>query len=188
MPIEPRILPVSDAELTPAQAEALEPYFWGLPGNLIRTLLRKPEALARFTPWLRYFVSRHIDLQPRVREIVTLRTAVVCKSTYEWVHHVKWGKREGLTENEITLIRLGSRVGWSPAESVLIQAVDELHRDYFISDNTWSELREFYAEAECMDLVCTVAYYTQLSMMLNTFGVQLEEGLSPDPDFLSTEH
>jgi hypothetical protein len=33
-----------------------------------------------------------------------------------------------------------------------------------------------------MDLVMTVAQYTQVSMMLNSFGVQLDDDLSSDPD------
>ncbi|MEN9718814.1 MAG: hypothetical protein RIQ99_1692, partial [Pseudomonadota bacterium] len=33
-----------------------------------------------------------------------------------------------------------------------------------------------------MDLVYTVGQYTQVSMLLNSFGVQLDPGLEPDPD------
>ena len=33
-----------------------------------------------------------------------------------------------------------------------------------------------------MDLVFTVGQYTQVSMMLNTFGVQLGRGPDADPD------
>ena len=33
-----------------------------------------------------------------------------------------------------------------------------------------------------MDLVFTVGQYTQVSMLLNTFGVQLDEGQVLDPD------
>jgi len=33
-----------------------------------------------------------------------------------------------------------------------------------------------------MDVVFTVGQYTQVSMMLNTFGVQLDPGQSLDPD------
>jgi hypothetical protein len=33
-----------------------------------------------------------------------------------------------------------------------------------------------------MDLVFTVGQYTQVSMILNSFGVQLDEGQSLDPD------
>ena len=33
-----------------------------------------------------------------------------------------------------------------------------------------------------MDLVLTVGQYTQVAMMLNSFGVQLDPGLDLDPD------
>lgn len=33
-----------------------------------------------------------------------------------------------------------------------------------------------------MDLVFTAAQYTQVSMILNTFGVQLDEGQTLDPE------
>ena len=33
-----------------------------------------------------------------------------------------------------------------------------------------------------MDLVFTIAQYTQVSMLLNTFGVQLDPGQVLDPD------
>jgi hypothetical protein len=34
-----------------------------------------------------------------------------------------------------------------------------------------------------MDVVFTAAQYTQVSMILNSLGVQLDEGLVGDPDF-----
>ena len=33
-----------------------------------------------------------------------------------------------------------------------------------------------------MDLVMTVGQYTQVSMMLNSFGIQVEDGWEVDPD------
>ena len=33
-----------------------------------------------------------------------------------------------------------------------------------------------------MDLVFTVGQYTQVSMILNSFGIQVEEGWEVDPD------
>lgn len=180
----PRIPTLSDAELTPAQHEAIEPYFWGQPGNLVRTLAQTPEALTRFTPWLSYFLSRQNDLQPRVREIVILRPGFLCKSGYKWAHHANSARRAGVTKEELAHIKQGAQAGWRPAEAVLIRAVDELVRDYIIADATWAELRRHYSQKQCMDLVYTAAYYTQLSMMLNTFGVQLEAGLSLDPDLV----
>src|SRR4051794_5447190 len=45
---KPRYAPLSDAELTPEQAEALEPMRPGPVLNIFRTLARAPKALSRF--------------------------------------------------------------------------------------------------------------------------------------------
>jgi 4-carboxymuconolactone decarboxylase len=37
-----------------------------------------------------------------------------------------------------------------------------------------------------MDLVFIAGHYTQVCMMLNTFGIQIDTGLSADPDLSST--
>jgi len=63
-----------------------------------------------------------------------------------------------------------------------LKATDELHHTYFISDATWARLRAHFNEKQCMDVVFTAGQYTQVSMMLNTFGVQLDPGQTLDPD------
>ncbi len=40
-----------------------------------------------------------------------------------------------------------------------------------------------FTEKQCMDVVFTAGQYTQVSMFLNTFGVQLDKGQTLDPDF-----
>lgn len=63
----------------------------------------------------------------------------------------------------------------------LIRAVDELHRDAFISDQTWRCLSSHYETKQLIDFVFTVGQYSMVSMALNTFGVQLDERLSGFP-------
>jgi hypothetical protein len=53
----PRITRVDDAAITAAQAEALEPFYWRTPANILLTLAKNPEALTCLTPWLEYFSS-----------------------------------------------------------------------------------------------------------------------------------
>ena len=67
-------------------------------------------------------------------------------------------------------------------EVELIAAVDDLNRDHFVSTPSWVELSKHYSERQCMDLVFTVGQYTQVSMILNSFGVQLDQGQTLDPD------
>jgi alkylhydroperoxidase family enzyme len=179
---KPRITPLADAELTPEQAEALEAFRPGPVLNIFRTLARAPKALTRFNTWGGYILSRRNDLPAKEREIVILRTGFLCKSGYEWTQHVRIGLREGLTEDEIARIKQGADAGWSQEHAALIQAADELHRDQFITDDTWSALSRHFSQKQCMDVVFTAAQYTQVSMFLNTFGVQLDEGQTLDPD------
>ena len=186
---KPRIAPLSDAELTPEQAEALEPMRGGGPVakdgpvlNIFRTLAHAPKALTRFNQWGGYVLSRRNDLPPREREIVILRTGFLCKSGYEWTQHSRIGLREGLSQDEIDRIKAGAQAGWSDPDAALIRATDELHADQFITDATWGELRKHFSEKQCMDVVFTAAQYTQVSMILNSFGVQLDEGQTLDPD------
>jgi alkylhydroperoxidase family enzyme len=177
-----RIAPVTDADLTPEQSEALEAFRPGPVLNIFRTLVHAPKALARFNQWGGYVLSRRNDLPPREREIVILRTGYLCKSGYEWTQHVRIGLREGLNEDEIARLKAGAEAGWSAPDAALIRASDELHADQFITQPTWTELRKHFSEKQAMDVVFTAGQYTQVSMMLNTFGVQLDEGQTLDPD------
>ena len=177
-----RIAPIADADLTPEQSEALEAFRPGPVLNIFRTLVHAPKALGRFNQWGGYVLSRRNDLPAREREIVILRTGYLCKSGYEWTQHVRIGLREGLTDDEIARLKAGADAGWSAADAALIRASDELHADQFVTDATWTELRKHLGEKACMDVVFTAGQYTQVSMMLNSFGVQLDEGQTLDPD------
>ena len=177
-----RIAPIADADLTPEQSEALEAFRPGPVLNIFRTLVHAPKALSRFNQWGGYVLSRRNDLPAREREIVILRTGFLCKSGYEWTQHNRIGLQSGLTEDEIKRLKAGAGAGWSAADAALIRASDELHADQFITDATWAELRKHFSEKACMDVVFTAGQYTQVSMMLNTFGVQLDAGQTLDPD------
>ncbi|MGH7022393.1 MAG: carboxymuconolactone decarboxylase family protein [Caulobacteraceae bacterium] len=179
----PRIPPADLDSLTEEQREALKVFDGRPPLNIFRTLVHAPKALSRFLEWGNYVLSRRNSLPPREREIVILRTGFLCRSGYEFTQHRAIGMREGLSETEIEAIKHGAgAAGWSAADKALLAATDELHADQFISDAAWAALCEHFDEKQRMDLVFTVGQYTQVSMMLNTFGVQLDAGQSLDPD------
>ena len=46
-----------------------------------------------------------------------------------------------------------------------------------MDDETWTALAERWSVEQLMDLVFTVGQYVLVSMALNTFGVQPDEGL-----------
>ena len=188
---QPRISPLSDDQLDADQEAALAPLRLdslvnNRPGsvlNIFRTLAHAPKALTRFLQWGDYVLSRRNSLPAREREIVILRVGFLCKSGYEFAQHKVIGLRDGLKEHEIEAIKEGAAsINWNPAEAALIRAADELVFDHFVSDATWAKLTEHFDQKQCMDVVFTAGQYTQVSMMLNSFGVQLDAGLTLDPD------
>ena len=80
-------------------------------------------------------------------------------------------------EEEIKRITLGPDApGWTPFEATLLRTVDEMHNDAFISDQTWAELSAGYSLEQIMDFIMLMSRYWMVSTMLNSLGVQLEEG------------
>ncbi len=175
--------------LDEAQAEVLAPFAdpankvgGGRVLNIFRTLAHAPKALAAFLGWGNYVLSRRNALPEREREMVILRTGWLCKSGYEFAQHTRIGKACGLTDEEIGRIKAGPDApGWTPLEAAMLRAADELVADHFVSDATWAALAELGDKGR-MDLVFTVGQYTQVSMILNTFGIQVEDGQTVDPD------
>ena len=178
-----RIAPLDEAHMAPELLALLGPRFKAIPVlNIFRTLAHAPKAFKRFMAWGGYILSDANSLSARDRELVILRTGFNWKSGYEWAQHVRIGLDCGLTEAEITRIKKGPGAReWNDNDRALLLATDELTADAFISDATWEALGD-YSEKQRMDLVMTVAQYTQVSMMLNSFGVQLDDDLTLDPD------
>ena len=179
----PRIPPLADGDMNEKHREALAAQFGrGNVYNIFRTLAREPDAYRAFMRWGGYILSDKNALAPREREIVILRVGFNWKSGYEWAQHVRIGKQCGLTDAEIERIKAGPDApGWSAIDAALLRATDELTSDAFVTDKTWAQLSSL-TEKQRMDLVMTVGQYTQVSMMLNSFGIQLDDDLTLDPD------
>lgn len=179
---QPRVAPLADNDLDDEQREVLAP-FGGCVLNIFRTMARAPKALKRFNLWGGYILSDRNSLAPRERELLILRTGWLCRSGYEWVQHTRIGLQSGLSQEEIDRIKLGpDDPDWSAADAALMRVADDLVRDFFVSDATWTGLGDL-SERQRMDAVFTVGQYTQVSMFLNSFGVQLDEGQVLDGDF-----
>jgi alkylhydroperoxidase family enzyme len=128
------------------------------------------------------YIFAESTLPPREREILILRIGWLCRSEYEFGQHTLFGKSAGLTDEEIRRIPAGPKApGWDPFDATLLQAADELHADAFVTDATWNALAKRYNKQQLMDVVATVGQYNLISMFLNSFGVQLDEGVPGFP-------
>jgi alkylhydroperoxidase family enzyme len=153
----------------------------GKPLNIFATLAHHPKLLKRWLVFGNHVLAKQ-TLSPRDRELAILRIGWLCRAEYEWAQHVVIGLRSGIREDEIPRITEGPDAsGWSDGDAALLRAVDELHADAMIGDETWADLAARYSKEQLIDLVFTVGQYNLVSMALNTLGVQLDEGLEGFP-------
>ena len=150
--------------------------------NIFRTLARHPDMFRNWMPFAGYPLVG--GTLPRVeRELAILRTAVRCRSSYEWGQHVRVSEGLGIDRATIDRVVDGPDVdGWSDHEAAVLRAVDELHDGARISDSTWEALVRAYDETQLIELTVLIGQYHMVAFALNSLGVQLDEGLEPLPE------
>ena len=166
---------VADLEGKPAGSDTR-------PLNILRTIAHHPTLLEPFLGFAAALAARGV-LPRRVSELLALRAAWNCKSAFEWAHHVVYARAAGLTEDEIARIPVGpAALDWADADRELLEAADELHAEYDLSDATWQQLRARWNDAQLVEIPFVVGQYTMLSMVANATGVAVEGELPPLPD------
>jgi AhpD family alkylhydroperoxidase len=142
------------------------------PPNLFLTMGRQP---ALFRGWLR-FAARLMPrgtLPRRETELVILRVAHLRHCTYEFEHHVRLAKREGIRAADVERIMQGPQAdGWSARERALLAAVDALHAQHDMDDATWEELRRHLDEPAAIELLMLVGHYEMLATFIGTLRIE----------------
>ncbi|MCP5030108.1 MAG: carboxymuconolactone decarboxylase family protein [Actinomycetia bacterium] len=123
------------------------------------------------------------SVSARLREIVILRMGWNCQSVYEFGQHTLFGRDAGLTDDEIYWItRPIAQHGWSAAEQALLQMVDDLYTDDCVSDATWADLLEYFEPPEVLEFMAATLHYRTVSSLLNSCGVERDEGVPGWPE------
>jgi AhpD family alkylhydroperoxidase len=143
------------------------------PPNIFTTLSRHRRL---FLPWL-FFAGR---LMPRGKlpradtELVILRVAHRCGCEYEWSHHERIAQQVGLSADDVARVRDEHPDGFSESQALVLRAVDELHDDRNISDETWAGLSAHLSDVELIELCMLAGHYEMLAMTLNSLRVEVD--------------
>jgi len=175
----PRLAPITDPspELQELYAKGGLVGPDGKPLNIFATLAHHPALMRRWMVFATHVLSKS-TLTPRDRELVILRIGARCHSQYEFSQHAIIARRSDITDEEIEATKRPIDAHpWSEKDAALVRAADELHDDALVSDATWATLNEHLTTEQVLDVVFAVGQYNLVSMVLNSTGVQLDEGI-----------
>lgn len=179
---EPRIAPLTGDELTDdalALATKLRALFGLVTSDLpnsVATMLHHPDL---YRAQIEYVAQRMkaSALSLRDFELIILRTAWLCRSAYVWGEHVTFGKKAGLTGNEIEWLTQGSAApGWNERDRALNALVEELHETSFVSDETWAVIAAHFTSKQIIELLTVIGTYHEVAFVYNAIRVRLIPG------------
>ncbi|MFN0092028.1 MAG: carboxymuconolactone decarboxylase family protein [Acidimicrobiales bacterium] len=164
----------------PAAAEKAREAMRGQPHNAVnvRATMALHPGVSRAVGALAGFVLNEAGAPRRQRELVILRMGWNCQAEYEFGQHTLYGLANGVTQGEVYAVtRPLSEHAWSDEDRVLLQMADDLYAADAVSDATWAELTARLSVPEIMEFVVAALTYRVVSGFLNTFGVELDEGV-----------
>lgn len=117
------------------------------------------------------------EMDIRDRELAILRIAWLSQAPFEWGSHVKIARRNGITSEEIERVIAGaSAAGWNKRDRAIVRAMEQLHADSMITDDTWADLQEFYNDKKLIELVILAGQYKTVAYYQNSLRLPLPEG------------
>ena len=146
--------------------------------NIFATLARNPPLLDQFGRFATYLLKEG-TLPGRERELVILRVGWRLGSEYEFGQHTIEGRREGLTDQEISAVAQDGAPPdcWNTDDRALLALADELCLHGGVSDETWAALSPRWSEAELLELVVLAGAYRMVCGLLTAVGIEIDDGI-----------
>lgn len=127
-----------------------------------------------FRGWLHYSgrlmpggrISRHET------ELVILRVAHLRGCQYEMDHHIRLGRRAGVTPEILERVLTGPEAaGWDPRHRALMTAVDELVATKNLGDPAWAALTAHFDDRRMIEFCLLVTQYDGLATTIDTLRI-----------------
>ena len=120
------------------------------------------------------------DLPEKLRELSLLIAARHFDAQYSWNAHVDKAVAAGIPAEAIAALSRRERPEFgSQDEQVFFDFCWELLSEHFVSDDTFTAALEHFGDAGLVDTIGCLGNFTMLSMLLNTFQVDLQADREP---------
>lgn len=130
-----------------------------------------------FRAWL-HFSGRLMPggtLPRHESELIILRIATLRDCEYERRHHLRLGRRAGVTDAQVEHLDDLTWPGWSARQLALLRAATQLVETKYIDDDGWAALRLHLDEATTIEFLLLCGQYDSLATTLLTLQVQPED-------------
>ena len=176
-----RLPPLDEAGLSPRQQELAE-RIAGRRGRLgapFRIWLRSPELCDRVEA-LGAFARFEAALPLKYRELGLCLASRAFEAPYPWNAHARKTVEEGIPQAAMDAIAAGREPEFDdPDDALFYRFCTELLTTRHVSDETFAAAFERFGEQGLIDTIGVLGNATMLSMCLNTFEVDLPEGVTP---------
>lgn len=171
------------ARIPPGRLKELGPVNWvlwrilsrvaGVPDAHLFSTVGRTGGL--FRAWLQYSgklmpggqISRYET------ELVILRVAHLRKCGYEMDHHVRLGRRAGVTPALLEQVLEGPTAdGWDARRRAILTAVDQLVTTDNLDDAAWSALSTHFDDRRMIEFCFLVTQYDALATAIGTLRIE----------------
>jgi 4-carboxymuconolactone decarboxylase len=145
--------------------------------NIYRMLANSENGLKGFTRMGNALLHR-CDLDPVLRELAIIRVGRLSRTAYEVFQHERIGREAGVSEEKIAALRDATVEApvFSDNEKAVLRFTDDVVRNVRASDKTLKAVEAFLSRGALVELTLTIGYYMMVCRLLETTGVDGEEG------------
>ena len=143
--------------------------------NLAMLLGRRPTLMKAMNGYSTALASA-TTVDPLLRELAILRTAVLTACPYAWTHHAPKAVAAGLDVGALAALGVDAdRSTLTSLQAAVLDTTDLVDAARPLTDGAYDELRGHLTEEEVLELVMVATFYGALSRLVANFSVPIDE-------------
>ncbi len=145
--------------------------------NIVRMLANSEYGLKGFMRMGNALLHR-CELDPTLRELAIIRVGRLSRAAYEVFQHERIAREVGVEEGKIAALRDATieAPAFSDNDKAVLRFTDDVVRNVRASDKNLKAVQAFLSAGALVELTLTIGYYMMVCRLLETTGVEGEEG------------
>jgi alkylhydroperoxidase family enzyme len=147
----------------------------GTPGDYWTSLALAPDLLKLGADMLFALLQPGRKLEPRLRELAILRTAIVGDSCFEFSQHMKMARAVAIPQDKLDAIKgWASSEAFEPVERAVMAATDELVGRNLVEDATFAALKRHFSDEQIVELFFVISTYRMHGMLVRALHLEYD--------------